>query len=64
MKHQVMLTVDLKNLPRSAWEVRKGMNGSYRRVRYELGLTFGAGGIEWRFLYQGKVMGSVKSDYV
>jgi hypothetical protein len=64
MKHQVKLTVDLTKLPRSAWEMRRGLNGSYRRVRYELGLSFGAGGIEWRFLYQGKVMGSVTSDYV
>jgi hypothetical protein len=64
MKSQVKLTVDLKNLPQSAWEVRKGVNGSYTRVRYDLGLAFGAGGIEWRFLYEGKVMGSVMSDYL
>jgi len=64
MKQGVKLTVDLKNLPQSAWDIRKGVNGAYRRVRYDLGLAFGAGGIEWRFLYKGKVMGSVTCDYI
>jgi hypothetical protein len=63
MKIQVKLTVNLNKLPPSAWEVRKGATGNYRRVRYDLGLSFGAGGIEWRFLHKGKVMGSVATDY-
>lgn len=64
MKMHINLTVDLGKLPPDAWERKEGVRGTYRRVQYELGLSFGAGGIEWRFLYKGKVMGSVKCEYV
>ena len=64
MKMHVRLTVDLKELPSRAWERRKGRDGAYRRVQYELGLSFGAGGIEWFFRYDGKIIGSVKSEYI
>jgi hypothetical protein len=63
LKMHVSLSVDLNKLPPEAWEKRKGLKGEYHRVRYYLGLTFGAGGIEWRFLYQGKVIGSAECKY-
>lgn len=60
----VKLSVDLAKLPADAWEKRWSKSGgAYRRVRYQLGLNFGPGGIEWRFLYKGKVIGSVNCDY-
>jgi hypothetical protein len=64
MKMHVRLTVDLNKIPENAWEKRQGTHGAYRRVQYELGLSFGAGGIEWRFLYNGKIMGSVACEYI
>jgi hypothetical protein len=63
LKAHVKLSVNLERLPPEAWEVRQGVSGKYRRVRYHLGLSFGPGGIEWRFLYQGKVIGSVECQY-
>jgi hypothetical protein len=59
----VKLSVNLESLPPEAWETRRGVSGKYRRVRYHLGLSFGPGGIEWRFLYEGKVIGSVECEY-
>jgi hypothetical protein len=63
LKAQVKLSVNLECLPSEAWEVRQGVSGKYRRVRFQLGLSFGPGGIEWRFLYKGKVIGSVQCEY-
>ena len=64
LKMQVRLSVDLEKLPADAWENRKGIDGHfYRRYHYHLGLSFGAGGIEWRFLYKNKVIGSVTCKY-
>jgi hypothetical protein len=63
-KIHVKLSVDLGKLPADAWERRKGLSGEYSRVHYHLGLSFGAGGIEWRFLYKGKVIGSVDCQYM
>jgi hypothetical protein len=64
LKMQVSLSVDLEKLPTDAWENRKGINGCYyRRYHYHLGLSFGAGGIEWRLLHKNKVIGSVKCKY-
>ena len=57
------LSVNLGSLPESAWKTRQGLNGQYRRVYYQLGLAFGPGGIEWRFLHEGKVIGSVECQY-
>jgi hypothetical protein len=63
LKAQVKLSVNLECLPSEAWEVRQGVSGKYKRVRFQLGLSFGPGGIEWRFLYKGKVIGSVQCEY-
>jgi hypothetical protein len=53
----------LRDLPRDAWESKVGLSGEYVRVRYHLGLSFGAGGIEWRFLHNGTVIGAVDCQY-
>jgi len=63
LKLHVKLSVDLGKLPSDGWEKRKGVGGEYRRFRYNLGLSFGAGGIEWRFLHKGKVIGYVDCQY-
>jgi hypothetical protein len=60
----VRLRVDLTKLPQEAWEQKRGTSGIYRRVHYYLGLCFGSGGVEWRFLYNGKVMGSAECEYI
>lgn len=60
----VRLSVDLTKLPASAWERLHGASGKYYRVHYILGLSFGPGGIEWRFLYDGQVLGSVDCQYI
>jgi hypothetical protein len=57
------LEVDLRNLPRDAITERTGSSGTYYRVDYDLGVTFGPSGIEFKFLYQGNVKGGVVSNY-
>jgi hypothetical protein len=42
---------------------RVGPRGGYFRVDFDLGVSFGASGIEFRLLYQGRVMGQVEADY-
>jgi len=64
LKLHVKLSVDLEKLPADAREKRKGVGGQYCRFRYQLGLSFGAGGIEWRFLHNGKIIGSVDCQYI
>ena len=64
LKMHVTLSADLGKLPADAWEQRQGINGAYRRVYYHLGLSFGPGGIEWQFLYKGKVIGAVNCQYI
>ena len=63
LEAHVKLSVNLGSLPENAWKTRQGLNGQYRRVYYQLGLAFGPGGIEWRFLHEGKVIGSVECQY-
>ena len=58
------LTVDLRKLPVDAWIRSEGPFGEYYAVDYEIGLLFGAGGIEFRFLHEGKVIGSLECEYV
>jgi hypothetical protein len=57
------LCVDLRKLPPDAITERNGPKGTYYRVDYDLGVKFGAAGIEFTFLYQGKVMGYVDANY-
>jgi hypothetical protein len=63
LKAHVKLSINLGSLPDEAWQTRRGLSGQYRRVYYQLGLAFGPGGIDWRFLYKGKVIGSVDCEY-
>jgi len=61
----VALSVNLRNLPPEAWQKRTALTGgNYLRVQYQLGLSFGAGGIEWRFMYKDKVIGAVDCQYM
>jgi hypothetical protein len=56
--------VDLRKLPNDAFkEFKSRRSGKYVKVEYVIGLTFGGGGLEFKFLYRGKVMGTVTSDY-
>ena len=57
------LSVDLRKLPKDVITKSSGPGGEYYRVDYDLGITFSAGGIEFRFLHEGKVMGFVDADY-
>ena len=54
---------DLLKLPKDVMTYSSGLGGEYYRVDYDLGVTFSAGGIEFRFLHEGKVMGFVDADY-
>jgi hypothetical protein len=64
LKLYAKFTVNLQKLPSDAWENRRGVRGEYRRFRYQLGLSFGAHGIEWQLLHKGKFIGSVDSQYI
>ena len=57
------LSVDLRKLPKDALRKDSGPSGEFYRVDYDLGITFGPGGIEFKFLHNGKVMGLVEADY-
>jgi len=57
------LTVDLRKLPRHAFSQLTGPKGKYYQTIFSLGVTFGAAGIEFRFLYENVVMGTVNCDY-
>lgn len=58
-----MLTVDLRDLPSDAIASRTGPKGLYFRVDYDLGISFGPAGIEFKLLYQGKMVGHVDAKY-
>ena len=57
------LTVDLRMLPPNTITERKGPKGTYYQVDYDLGIELGPAGIEFKFLYQGRVMGWVDAKY-
>lgn len=57
------LTVDLRKLPRHAFSQLTGPKGKYYQTIFSLGVTFGAAGIEFRFLYENVAMGTVNCDY-
>jgi hypothetical protein len=42
---------------------RKGVKEIYYQVEYDLGIVFGPAGIEFKFLYQGRVMSSAGVKY-
>jgi hypothetical protein len=55
--------VDLRQLPKEAFSEEIGPKGKYYKVSYTIALAFGPGGIEFKFLHHGKVIGSVDCDY-
>ena len=60
---QCRLTVNLRDIPASGFSRRSGQKGEYYRVKFSLGLMFGPGGIEFSFIHDGRVVGSVTCDY-
>ena len=60
---QGTLKINLRDLPKAAIYKRKGPSGPYYGVSYDIGLVFGAGGIEFRFLYDNKIAGAIECDY-
>ncbi len=63
LKKLCKLEVDLRALPKDAFHAKTGPLGDYYEAKFAMGLVFGAGGLEFRALYEGKVIGSVDSDY-
>jgi hypothetical protein len=63
LKKHCRLTVNLRELPQRAFVFKEGPYGQYYQVRYDIGLVFGAAGIEFRFLYNGSIIGSVHCEY-
>jgi hypothetical protein len=57
------LSADLRKLPVEAFSKQKGERGQYYQISYELGVMFGPAGIDFRLMYQGKVVGFVDSEY-
>jgi len=57
------LSVDLRKLPVNVITKNTGPSGDFFRVDYDLGVTFGPGGIEFKFLHDGKTMGHVDAEY-
>jgi hypothetical protein len=63
LKKHVTLTVDLKKIPSRRWSSKMGNFGEYYCCSFDLGVTFGAGGIGFQFLHDGKILGSVDCSY-
>lgn len=63
LKLQRRLIVNLRDIPTCAFYKGIGPYGEYYGVKYELGLVFGPGGIEFRLIHEGKIVGSVDCDY-
>jgi len=57
------MQVDLRRIPLRGWRKENGPRGRYYSVDFELGLVFGAGGIEFRFSYEGNIIGAVPCAY-
>jgi hypothetical protein len=60
---QCRLTVNLRDIPASGFKRKTGPKGEYYRVHFSLGVMFGPGGIEFSFIYDRMVVGSVTCDY-
>jgi hypothetical protein len=56
------IEVDLKKIPRRAFESKTGPNGHYYHVEYQLAVTFGPM-LEFKLMWGGKVVGEVSSTY-
>lgn len=57
------ITVDLRDLPQKAFELRYGEKGQFYQTKYDLGLTFGAE-LVFTFLYNEKVLGRASTRYL
>lgn len=57
------LTVNLRDLPKTAFSNDIGPQGKYYSVRYDVGIIFGPEMI-FQLRYQGKVMGSAIAKYL
>jgi hypothetical protein len=57
------LQMDFKNFPLDAFVRKIGARGAYYEIEYSVGLVLGPGGIEFRAMYKGNVVGSVECDY-
>ena len=56
------VTVDLRKLPPRAFQKKERSSGSFYQVKYYLSVTFGSELI-FKFLYEGRVVGSAISHY-
>jgi len=56
------ISVDLKKIPRRAFELRSGPQGAYYHVEYQLEVKFGPV-LEFKFKWDGKVIGKAKAKY-
>jgi hypothetical protein len=63
MKLLVTVKGDLRKLPKTAFKEVKGPKGKICRVSYNLGIHFGAGGMDFRFIYNKEVLGEAKAEY-
>lgn len=63
LRKHCTLRADLRKVPASGVWKGHGPQGGYYTVSFDLGLSFGAGGIEFRILYGGKILGSVECAY-
>jgi len=58
------ITADLSNVPRKSWLSRKTSNGNtYVYLKYNVGLTFGPGGLQFDVRVGDKIVGTAKADY-
>jgi hypothetical protein len=60
---QCRLTVNLRDIPASGFKRKTGPKVEYYKVHFSLGVMFGPGGIEFSFIYDRMVVGSVTCDY-
>jgi len=58
------ITADLSNVPRKSWLSRKTTSGNnYVYLKYNVGLTFGPGGLQFDVRVGENVVGTAKADY-
>lgn len=55
--------LDLRILPEEAFESKLGGKGIYYETYFMLGIELGPGGIEFRAVYNGEIIGSVQCNY-
>jgi hypothetical protein len=58
------VTVDLRKLPAMAFTELRGPRGIFYRVNYDIGIHFGSGGMEFRFIFNNDVVELAQVDYL